>query len=47
VPAPAQVNNWQINDAVRYNAWANLGTSDFMSVVTAYKALAAKFECVT
>lgn len=39
------VDQWQLNTAVHYNAWAALSKSDFMPVVNAYRALVAIFHC--
>ena len=41
------VDQWQVNTAVHYNAWADLGKGDFAPVVAAFRALGASFECPT
>jgi hypothetical protein len=38
---------WQVNAAVHFNAWADLKKEDFAPVVTAFKAFAGSFGCVT
>jgi hypothetical protein len=45
--ANAQVGleNWAVNKAVHYNAWANFGKKDFEPVVAAFKSLLACFAC--
>jgi hypothetical protein len=39
------VDRWQVNAAVHYNAWATLAPRDFAPVVTAYKKMAQSFTC--
>jgi rubredoxin len=39
------VEQWQINQAVHYNAWANLQREDFAPVVAAFKELERRFGC--
>lgn len=41
------VDQWQVNIGVHYNAWADLGKGDFAPVVAAFRALVASFECPT
>ncbi|GBQ27210.1 AAA family ATPase [Gluconacetobacter azotocaptans] len=41
------VDQWQVNTGVHYNAWADLGKGDFAPVVTAFRALVSSFECPT
>ena len=41
----AQVDDWQINAAVHYNAWADLHKTDFAPVVETYKSLTAAYTC--
>jgi hypothetical protein len=38
-------DNWQVNAAVHFNAWANLRKEDFASVVTAFRAFTDLFCC--
>ena len=45
--AAINVEQWAVNKAVHYNAWANFGKKDFEPVVTAYKELLACFSCPT
>ncbi|WP_316978904.1 ATP-binding protein [Shumkonia mesophila] len=40
-------DNWQVNAAVHFNAWADLKKEDFAPVVTAFKALTDSFGCAT
>jgi len=40
-------DNWQVNAAVHFNAWADLKKEDFAPVVTAFKAFTSSFRCVT
>lgn len=40
-------DNWQVNAAVHFNAWADLKKEDFTPVVTAFKAFTGSFICVT
>jgi hypothetical protein len=39
------VEQWAVNKAVHYNAWANFGRKDFEPVVDAFKELLACFRC--
>ena len=39
------VDQWQVNAAVHYNAWATLTPQDFGPVVAAYKKLVQSFTC--
>ncbi len=41
------VEQWAVNKAVHYNAWANFGRKDFEPVVAAFKELLAQFRCDT
>ena len=43
--AAINVEQWAVNKAVHYNAWANFGKKDFEPVVAAYKELLACFSC--
>jgi hypothetical protein len=43
--AASNVEQWQVNAAVHYNAWATLDKRDFAPVVTAYKDLLTHFGC--
>lgn len=43
--AASNVEQWAVNKAVHYNAWANFGKMDFQPVVAAFKALLACFRC--
>lgn len=45
--AETEVDNWQINPAVHYNAWANFVRKDFEPVVKAYRKLAEAFRCAS
>jgi len=38
---------WQVNAAVHFNAWADLNRGDFIPVVAAFKSLTSAFVCVT
>lgn len=38
---------WQVNTAVHFNAWADLKKEDFAPVVAAFKAFTASFGCAT
>jgi recombinational DNA repair ATPase RecF len=44
--AATSIEQWAVNKAVHYNAWANFGKKDFEPVVEAYKELLACFTCV-
>ena len=39
------VEQWAVNKAVHYNAWANFGRKDFEPVVSAFKELLECFRC--
>ena len=41
----AQVDDWQINAAVHYNAWADLHKEDFAPVVEIYRSLTSAYTC--
>jgi len=41
----AMVEQWAVNRAVHYNAWANFGKKDFEPVVSAFKELLGCFRC--
>lgn len=41
----SNVEQWAVNKAVHYNAWANFGKKDFQPVVVAFKDLMAQFRC--
>jgi hypothetical protein len=41
----SQMDQWQINPAVHYNEWENLGKTDFEPVVKAFRALIQAFRC--
>jgi recombinational DNA repair ATPase RecF len=43
--AALSIEQWAVNKAVHYNAWANFGKKDFEPVVEAYKELLACFTC--
>jgi len=43
--AKSNVEQWQINKAVHYNAWADLTRQDFEPVVEAFKVLTGHFDC--
>jgi len=45
--AAAAVEQWAVNKAVHYNAWANFGKKDFEPVVSAFKELLGCFRCET
>jgi hypothetical protein len=45
--AVMRVEQWSINKAVHYNAWANFGVNDFRPVVAAFKELMECFRCKT
>ncbi len=42
-----EVDKWQINAAVHYNAWATLHKNEFQIVVTNYKNILNLFRCET
>ena len=39
------VEQWAVNKAVHYNAWANFGRKDFQPVVAAFRELLGRFRC--
>ena len=41
----SNVEQWQVNVAVHYNAWDNLTKEDFTPVVTAFRKLIESFNC--
>ncbi len=41
----SQVEQWQVNAAVHFNSWANLGPKDFAPVARAYRELLGAFAC--
>lgn len=43
--AAARVEQWSVNKAVHYNAWANFSVNDFKPVVTAFRELMDCFRC--
>lgn len=43
--AASQIEQWAINKAVHYNAWANFGKKDFEPVVAAFRELLECFQC--
>jgi AAA domain len=43
--AATKVDQWQVNSAVHYNAWADLHKEDFQPVVAAYRRLTEAFAC--
>jgi hypothetical protein len=43
--AAQNVEQWAVNKAVHYNAWANFGKKDFEPVVAAFKDLMSCFRC--
>ena len=45
--AVMRIEQWSINKAVHYNAWANFGLNDFKPVVAAFKELMECFRCKT
>lgn len=45
--AKTNVEQWQINKAVHYNAWADLDKKDFTPVVTAFRTFVGHFSCPT
>ena len=45
--AVMRVEQWSVNKAVHYNAWANFGVNDFKPVVAAFKELMECFRCTT
>ena len=45
--AVMRMDQWSVNKAVHYNAWANFGVNDFKPVVAAFKELMECFRCTT
>jgi hypothetical protein len=45
--AASNVEQWQVNIAVHYNSWDNLGKEDFKAVVNAFQDLLGGFACAT
>jgi hypothetical protein len=45
--AAMRIEQWSVNKAVHYNAWANFGVNDFKPVVAAFKELMECFRCKT
>jgi len=43
----SNVEQWQLNKAIHFNAWADLSKQDFMPVVEAYRDLTSRFSCST
>lgn len=43
--AASNAENWQVNAAVHYNEWENLGKKEFAAVVEAYRTLIGFFSC--
>lgn len=43
--AASNVEQWQVNVAVHYNSWDNLGKEDFRPVVKAFQDLLGEFTC--
>jgi hypothetical protein len=43
--AAVNIEQWAVNKAVHYNAWANFGKKDFEPVVAAFKELLECFRC--
>jgi hypothetical protein len=41
----SNVDQWQVNAAVHFNAWADLRREDFQPVVTAFRSLVGQFIC--
>ncbi len=41
----SKAEQWQVNTAIHYNSWDNLGKGDFEPVVKAFRALLAGFAC--
>ena len=42
-----EVDNWQVNAAVHFNAWADFQRGDFEPVVASFKELLTAFSCPT
>jgi len=45
VAEAAKIDQWHLNSAVHYNAWANFQPEDFAPVVDAYETLLSAFNC--
>jgi hypothetical protein len=45
VAEAAKIDQWHVNSAVHYNAWANFQPEDFSPVVEAYETLLSAFKC--
>lgn len=43
--ATSNAEQWQVNVAVHYNSWQNLGSKDFTPVVNAFRELISAFTC--
>lgn len=43
--AAMRAEQWAVNKALHYNAWANFGKNDFVPVVAAFKELLECFRC--
>jgi hypothetical protein len=43
--AATNVEQWAVNKAVHYNEWANFGRTDFLPVVSSFKALLESLRC--
>jgi hypothetical protein len=43
--ARTTVDQWQLNAAVHYNAWADLNSNDFTPLALAFRELTAEFFC--
>lgn len=43
--ADTQSEQWMINKAVHYNAWANLQPAEFAAVAAAFQALLKSMQC--
>jgi hypothetical protein len=41
----SNAEQWQVNVAVHYNSWQNLGSEDFTPVVNAFRGLLSAFSC--
>ena len=41
----SKAEQWQVNVAIHFNSWDNLGSSDFKPVVKSYKDLLQAFVC--
>jgi hypothetical protein len=42
----SNVEQWQVNAAVHFNSWDNLGKEDFQPVVRAFRDLLGAFTCM-